>query len=184
MGIAERKQKEKEKLRRKILNTAKDILIEKGLSKLTMRAVAERIDYSPTTIYLYFKNKEEILQSILEQHVNANVLVTEKLISGTQSADQKVKALLEGFVDSMDNHHYPPGLYLEILAALLRTVRPRQWLKNLALFAALVFSGLLFEPKMLEIAMEAAVAFCLLSSGVYIMNDLVDINLVYHTWTA
>lgn len=65
---------------------------------------------------------------------------------------------------------------MEVLVALLRTVRPRQWLKNLALFAALVFSGLLFEPKMLEIAIEAAVAFCLLSSGVYIMNDLVDVK--------
>ncbi len=65
---------------------------------------------------------------------------------------------------------------MEVLVALLRTIRPRQWLKNLALFAALVFSGLLFEPKMLEIAIEAAVAFCLLSSGVYIMNDLVDVK--------
>lgn len=66
MGINERKQKEKDKLRQKILNTAKDILIEKGLGKLTMRAVAERIDYSPTTIYLYFKNKEELTFHLLE----------------------------------------------------------------------------------------------------------------------
>ncbi len=65
---------------------------------------------------------------------------------------------------------------MEVLVALFRTVRPRQWLKNLALFAALVFSGLLFEPKMLGVTIEAAVAFCLLSSGVYIMNDLVDIK--------
>ena len=65
---------------------------------------------------------------------------------------------------------------MEVLVALFRTVRPRQWLKNLALFAALVFSGLLFEPKMLGVTIEAAVAFCLLSSGVYIMNDLVDVK--------
>lgn len=60
--------------------------------------------------------------------------------------------------------------------ALLQTVRPRQWLKNLALFAALVFSGLLFEAEMLEITIAAAIAFCLVSSGVYIMNDLVDVK--------
>jgi len=65
---------------------------------------------------------------------------------------------------------------MEILVALLRTVRPRQWLKNLALFAALMFSGLLFETKMLETTVAAALAFCLVSSGVYIMNDLVDVK--------
>lgn len=60
--------------------------------------------------------------------------------------------------------------------ALLRTIRPRQWLKNLALFAALMFSGLLFETEMLRITVAAAMAFCLVSSGVYIMNDLVDVK--------
>ena len=65
---------------------------------------------------------------------------------------------------------------MEILVALLRTVRPRQWLKNLALFAALMFSGLLFETNMLETTVAAALAFCLVSSGVYIMNDLVDVK--------
>jgi len=65
---------------------------------------------------------------------------------------------------------------MEILVALLRTVRPRQWLKNLALLAALVFSGSLFEVEMLVLVIKAAIAFSLLSSGVYIMNDLVDIK--------
>lgn len=65
---------------------------------------------------------------------------------------------------------------MEILVALLRTVRPRQWLKNLALFAALVFSGLLFEAEMVRATVAAALAFCLVSSGVYIMNDLVDVK--------
>lgn len=60
--------------------------------------------------------------------------------------------------------------------ALLRTVRPRQWLKNLALFAALVFSGLLFEGEMLVMVIKAAAAFSLLSSGVYVMNDLMDMK--------
>jgi 4-hydroxybenzoate polyprenyltransferase len=39
-----------------------------------------------------------------------------------------------------------------------------------------MFSGLLFEPKMLETTVAAALAFCLVSSGVYIMNDLVDVK--------
>ena len=63
---------------------------------------------------------------------------------------------------------------MEILIALLKTTRPRQWLKNLALVAALIFSGLLFVPGMLVQTLCAVVSFVLLSSGVYIFNDLSD----------
>ncbi len=66
MSIEERKEQEKRDLKRKILDAAKEILFEKGLEKISMRAIAERIDYSPTTIYLHFKNKEELITSLME----------------------------------------------------------------------------------------------------------------------
>jgi 4-hydroxybenzoate polyprenyltransferase len=65
---------------------------------------------------------------------------------------------------------------MEIFIALLRTTRPRQWLKNLALMAALVFSGLLFTPGMFWRTTGAVLAFTLLSGGVYIFNDLADVK--------
>lgn len=65
---------------------------------------------------------------------------------------------------------------MEIFIGLLKTTRPRQWLKNLALMAALVFSGLLYVPGMFLTTVWAMVAFTMLSSGVYIFNDLVDIG--------
>ena len=65
---------------------------------------------------------------------------------------------------------------MEIFIALFKTTRPRQWLKNFALMAALVFSGLLYAPGMLWQTILAMMAFTLLSSGVYIFNDLVDIK--------
>lgn len=65
---------------------------------------------------------------------------------------------------------------MEIFIALLKTTRPRQWLKNLALMAALVFSGLLFVPGMFGRTLWAIVTFILLSSGVYIFNDLADVK--------
>ena len=64
MGSKERKENEKLALRRKILKAAKEILYEKGIHDLTMRAIADRIDYSPTTIYLHFNNKEELTAKI------------------------------------------------------------------------------------------------------------------------
>jgi 4-hydroxybenzoate polyprenyltransferase len=59
---------------------------------------------------------------------------------------------------------------------VLRLLRPRQWIKNLLLFAALVFARQLFVPRAVGLACLAFVAFCLASSSVYVVNDLVDVE--------
>ncbi|HSW90132.1 MAG TPA: decaprenyl-phosphate phosphoribosyltransferase [Patescibacteria group bacterium] len=61
-----------------------------------------------------------------------------------------------------------------LLYNILREVRPRQWIKNFALFAALVFSGFFFVPGYFSRVLIAFILFCLLSSAVYIINDIVD----------
>ena len=53
-------------------------------------------------------------------------------------------------------------------------MRPRQWTKNLAVFAAIVFSGNLFDPRLLSITALAFVSFCLVSSSLYALNDVLD----------
>ena len=63
-----------------------------------------------------------------------------------------------------------------ILGALSRTVRPRQWLKNLALFAPILFTGQLFVPEAFNLILMATVVFTILSSTTYIFNDLLDIE--------
>ena len=60
------------------------------------------------------------------------------------------------------------------LYQLIRTARPRQWLKNFAVFAPITFAGLLLEPKNFELAAKAFLVFCMLSSATYFMNDIVD----------
>ena len=55
-------------------------------------------------------------------------------------------------------------------------LRPRQWIKNLLLFAALVFAKQLFVPHSVALAALAFAAFCLASSSVYVVNDLVDVE--------
>jgi 4-hydroxybenzoate polyprenyltransferase len=59
---------------------------------------------------------------------------------------------------------------------LLKTMRPRQWVKSVIVFAALVFDGKLFDPALFLQTALIFVAFCLLSSAVYILNDLVDME--------
>ena len=59
---------------------------------------------------------------------------------------------------------------------MLRLLRPRQWTKNLLLFAALVFAHRLFDVHAFAIACLAFAAFCLASSSVYVINDLIDVE--------
>lgn len=64
MSSAERKERHKSDLREKILHVSEAIVVNEGLSALTIRRVADRIDYSPAAIYLYFKNREEIVREL------------------------------------------------------------------------------------------------------------------------
>ena len=58
----------------------------------------------------------------------------------------------------------------------LRLIRPRQWLKNLAVFAAITFSGELFDTESLQKVLLAFFIFCSLSSASYIINDIFDVK--------
>lgn len=65
------------------------------------------------------------------------------------------------------------------LIAIVRSLRPRQWLKNVVMFAPLVFSGLLFSVQndgipYFTTVLYAFVIFCILASSVYLINDIVD----------
>jgi AcrR family transcriptional regulator len=64
MGIAERKEREREDVRRKILDAAHDLFEKQGYENVTMRAVADAIEYSPTTIYLHFENKDALVEAL------------------------------------------------------------------------------------------------------------------------
>lgn len=59
---------------------------------------------------------------------------------------------------------------------ILKLLRPRQWIKNIALFAAVVFGGQLFNPFVFQETFYAFIAFCLLSSSTYIINDILDLK--------
>jgi AcrR family transcriptional regulator len=61
MGIVARKEQQKKEIRQLILDHSMKLFVEEGFSHVSMRKIAERIQYSPTTLYLYFKDKNEIL---------------------------------------------------------------------------------------------------------------------------
>jgi AcrR family transcriptional regulator len=67
MGIAERREREREEVRRKILDAAQELFATEGYERVTMRRIAQAIEYSPTTIYLHFKDKDELVHSLCDE---------------------------------------------------------------------------------------------------------------------
>ncbi len=63
---------------------------------------------------------------------------------------------------------------MSLSADLIQSVRPRQWIKNLLVFAGLVFAEKLTDPASLIRSFAAFCAFCLLSASVYLLNDILD----------
>lgn len=64
----------------------------------------------------------------------------------------------------------------KLLRDILRLLRPRQWIKNGAIFVALIFSGQLFDSTLFLAVAEGFLIFCALSSSIYIINDMLDIE--------
>jgi len=82
MGTAERREREREMLRYRIVEAARDILSEQGLAALSMRAIAERIEYSPATIYLYFKDKNELQREVVQEGFSLLWNQTQETLAG------------------------------------------------------------------------------------------------------
>lgn len=66
MGYKDRQQKHKEEFKTEILDAALALFAEEGYTKFSMRKLAAKIDHSPTTIYLYFRDKDDLLFHISE----------------------------------------------------------------------------------------------------------------------
>lgn len=103
MGIRERKERERERRRQQIIVAAKRVFSDRGFSKATMEDIAREAELSPGTLYLYFKNKDELYASlslrILQyliirlEHVNANAEL---------GPGGKVDALIDAMFDVYD----------------------------------------------------------------------------------
>jgi len=67
MGVLERREREKSELREKILDAARELFITEGYEGVSMRKLAEKIEYSPTAIYAYFADKEDLFHQLCQE---------------------------------------------------------------------------------------------------------------------
>lgn len=101
MGIKERKDRERERRRQQILVAAKRVFSEKGFHKATMEDIAREAELSPGTLYLYFKNKDELFSSLSLRILQYLQLRLEHIANSedNMTPEQKVQALKEALYD-------------------------------------------------------------------------------------
>jgi len=67
MGIKERHERDREAVRRSILDAARDLFVSEGYRNVSIRKVAEKIEYSPAALYSYFPSKDDIFYALAEE---------------------------------------------------------------------------------------------------------------------
>src|SRR5499426_3398208 len=67
MGIKERQERDREAVRRAILDAARELFTAEGYQNVSIRKIAERIEYSPAAIYSYFPSKDDIFFALAEE---------------------------------------------------------------------------------------------------------------------
>lgn len=101
MGIQERKKRERERRRQQIMVAAKRVFSEKGLTKATMEDIAKEAELSPGTLYLYFKNKDELFSSLsirILQYLNIRLEHISNIEQENAPRD-RIEALKEAMYD-------------------------------------------------------------------------------------
>jgi AcrR family transcriptional regulator len=93
MGVAERRAREKEALRSKILDAASQLFVEEGVPSVSVRKIADRIEYSPATIYLYFRDKNDLLASLCRETFSG---LKEELLRLEQEETDQLRQLRRG----------------------------------------------------------------------------------------
>ncbi|CAD6514983.1 hypothetical protein LMG28727_01056 [Paraburkholderia kirstenboschensis] len=97
MGIAERKNREKQALRERILGAARHIVMREGFAALSMRKIAEAIEYSPAALYLHFVSRDEIARALCAEGY-AQLLETFEPLAGIADPAERLKAMGRAYV--------------------------------------------------------------------------------------
>ena len=90
--------KEKETLRSLIIGAARELFVEEGYRNVSMRKIARKIGYSATTIYLYFKNKGELVNCLAEEMLEKLVKVFQDVQGENLDPVARLKKMGEAYV--------------------------------------------------------------------------------------
>jgi AcrR family transcriptional regulator len=108
MGVKERRARQKKFLRQEILDAASELFVRDGYENVSMRRIADKIEYSPTTIYIYFKDKAELLEQVCNETFARLVLRLGKILEQPGDPVERLKRGLVAYIEFglANPHHY------------------------------------------------------------------------------
>jgi len=108
VGISERRARDKEALRSRILDAASQLFVEEGIPNVSLRKIAEKIEYSPATIYLYFRDKNQLLFSLCTETFSTLKAELEQLQHTSNDPVSGLRAGLKAYIEFglAHPHHY------------------------------------------------------------------------------
>jgi AcrR family transcriptional regulator len=104
MGAKERRQREKHLRRKHILDTARDLLFKKGINATTMNQIARNAELSVGTLYLYFKNKEDLYAALQEEGLDLLFESISAVEKKDLSPQQKLEEMALAYLDFSEQH--------------------------------------------------------------------------------
>lgn len=100
MGTKERKEREREEMRELILNTANDIISAEGFAGLSIRKIANKIEYSPAIIYHYFKDKDDIVNFLMEKGYKKIIDAISSVPPSQNDPAQKLEDMTRNYINA------------------------------------------------------------------------------------
>jgi AcrR family transcriptional regulator len=128
MGITERKEREREEMRKLILDGAQKLFLANGYDKVSIRNIADEIEYSPATIYLYYKDKNELLYALHQRGFVKMVREFQPLLLLTDPFEKLVQMGRTYIQFAVDN----PELFdlMFIMMAPMDTLDKEDWMEG------------------------------------------------------
>jgi len=121
MGVIERRARDKEALRAKILDATSRLMVNEGLESVSIRRIAEQIEYSPATIYLYFKDKAELIDAICEELFGQMIEVLGAATANEADPLKRFRKGLRAYVEFGISH---PNHYLAVFGVPMHAKEP------------------------------------------------------------
>ena len=108
MGVRERRARQKRYLRQEILDAASELFVREGFENVSMRRIADKIEYSPTTIYLYFKDKAALLEQVCAETFSRLEQRLGKILEQPGEPVERLRRGLLAYIEfGLENpHHY------------------------------------------------------------------------------
>lgn len=136
MGISDRKEREKQEMKRLIIDASMRMFLEEGYEKTSIRNIADKIEYSPGTIYLYYKDKDELLHDVQREAFD-RLLQTLREKAPSKSPAKRLEQIALAYIEF---GHAQPDLYdlMFIIRAPMNKVEEKGWLNGKSCFGYLM----------------------------------------------